>query len=544
MPSANVAELLEEAAARTPERIALSAAAGGDPESGIACDRVTYGELERRVERVAAALRAHGFETGDRVLVFVPMSIPLYVLLLGVFRAGGVALFLDPWCTPQQMAHVCGLAQPRWFAAVPKAFLFLLRHRALRAIPWRLSTTPFPCGPRLTLPRLLREGGGDAAAAPRAAGDTAMVTFTSGTTGRPKGADRTHGFLRAQHDIIRRVFGYRAEDTDLSTFPVFTLNSLACGMTAVLPHMDFRRPTDADPDWILRQLADEGVTTVVGSPAFFDAVAGGAAEDGRTCPAVRAAFTGGGPVSFRTLHRMQQLFPNARVQVAYGSTEAEPIAHIDAGEVLATEGETAAGRGICVGRPIEDIACRLVPPRDGPLDAAGEVPAGAVGEIAVAGPHVCRSYYGDEDAVHRNKIREPDGRVWHRTGDLARRDEAGRLWLAGRLSARIRRGGETWDPGCMDAAAGLLESVRAAACVGLPHDELGEALHVCWSPAAGAGNGAGNAIRALFAERGWPLDGLHRLTELPTDARHNTKIDRVRLRARLSGRKTSAGFQR
>jgi len=540
MPSANVAELLEEAAARTPERVALSAAAGGDPRSRIVCERVTYAELERRVERVAAALRGHGFAAGDRVLLFVPMSIPLYVLLLAVFRAGGVALFLDPWCTPEQMAHVCRLAEPRWFAAVPKAFLFLLRHRALRAVPRRLSTDPFPFGPRLTLPRLLREGGGDTAAAPRAAEDTAMVTFTSGTTGRPKGADRTHGFLRAQHDIISRVFGYRADDTDLSTFPVFTLNSLACGMTAVLPHMDFRRPADADPDWILRQLADERVTTMVGSPAFFDAVAGGV-DDDRACRTVRTAFTGGGPVSFGTLRRMQRVFPNARVKVAYGSTEAEPIAHIDAEDVLATAADTAAGRGICVGRPIEDIACRLVPPRNGPLDEAGDVPAGDTGEIAVAGPHVCRSYYGDEDAVRRNKIRAPDGCVWHRTGDLARRDEAGRLWLVGRLSARIRRGNETWDPGCMEAAAGLLDGVRAVACVGWPRDGADQSLHLCWVPKAGAGEATETAIRALFADRGWPLDGVHRLAELPTDPRHNTKVDRARLRARLERQQGGAG---
>jgi acyl-CoA synthetase (AMP-forming)/AMP-acid ligase II len=217
----NIALLLETRAAEYPERKAL-----------VWTERArarhwTYAELQQRVEGIAAGFRSHGLTPGDRALIFVPMSPELYVLLLGLWRAGGTAVFLDPWSTPRQMAEVCKTMQPRWFAGPPAAALFLCRHRALRRIPHRIRTGKLPLFRAHALHRFASP---DACPVePRSPDDPALVTFTSGTTGSPKGANRTHGFLVAQHTALEH--NLRADDGsgDLSHFPIFVLNSLASG---------------------------------------------------------------------------------------------------------------------------------------------------------------------------------------------------------------------------------------------------------------------------------------------------------------------------
>src|SRR5262249_37732988 len=135
--------------------------------------------------------------------------------------------------------------------------------------------------------------------------------------------------------------------------------------------------------------------------------------------------------------------------VVYGSTEAEPIASISALEMVRTIEHADPLAGLCAGRPVQEIALRIVRPHDGPitLGAGGwpehDVAPDEAGEIVVAGPHVLTGYLDDPDAERANKIRD-GARVWHRTGDGGRLDAAGRLWLLGRVSRRVQRAGATW----------------------------------------------------------------------------------------------------
>ncbi|MDA3874362.1 MAG: AMP-binding protein, partial [Kiritimatiellae bacterium] len=359
----NIALLLETRAAEYPERKAL-----------VWTERArarhwTYAELQQRVEGIAAGFRSHGLTPGDRALIFVPMSPELYVLLLGLWRAGGTAVFLDPWSTPRQMAEVCKTMQPRWFAGPPAAALFLCRHRALRRIPHRIRTGKLPLFRAHALHRFASP---DACPVePRSPDDPALVTFTSGTTGSPKGANRTHGFLVAQHTALEH--NLRADDGsgDLSHFPIFVLNSLASGRTSVIPPMDFRKPSSIDPQRMQKIIREQDVHNLTGSPAFFDALCAG----GGALPSVHTAHTGGGPVGPRTLTAMRRTFPKAEIHIVYGSTEAEPISCLDAETFLTqTTDPTRRGLGRCVGGPVPEITLRLE----------------ADGEILVSGDHVCR----------------------------------------------------------------------------------------------------------------------------------------------------------
>jgi acyl-CoA synthetase (AMP-forming)/AMP-acid ligase II len=214
-----------------------------------------------------------------------------------------------------------------------------------------------------------------------------------------------------------------------------------------------------------------------------------------------------------------------RVRVLFGSTEVEPVAEIDARDVLEETAEgTRAGRGHCVGRAHEALEVKLLRPTEGPivLDGRGfaplEVAPGEPGEIVVAGPHVQDRYLDDEAAMRALKIRGPDGRLWHRMGDVATRDALGRLWLLGRVGDAVPIGDREVYPLQVEPLVDALPEVRRAALVSV------------WGRPVLALEASGEAARVKA--RALPeLLGVDVVIvpRIPVDPRHNAKIQRAAL---------------
>ncbi|MBA3890579.1 MAG: AMP-binding protein [Gemmatimonadaceae bacterium] len=511
---ANITARLAERAVRHPDRLAIA-----DSSS-----RLTFGELYEQVTRVGGALRQAGVGPGDRVLVFVPMSTELYVVLLGVLHAGAVAVFVDAWANRRRLEAAVRAASPKAFIGSRKAQLLRLLSGAVRRIP--LAFTPR---------RLL---GSDAAALPATAvapAAPALVTFTTGTTGAPKAAERTHGFLVAQHEALAAHLHLTEADVDMPTLPVFVLNNLATGVASVIPDADPRRPAEIDPRRVYGQILTEGVTTSSGSPAFYERLAEWCEMSDRQLP-LRAVFTGGAPVLPPLAARLRDVVKGT-AHIVYGSTEAEPISGITAGAMVDAAND---GEGVCVGVPVAQVKLKLIRPTDEPiaLGAAGwvewEVAAGDAGEIVVAGDHVLRGYIGDPEAERRNKIRDGDI-VWHRTGDAARLDREGRIWLLGRVRERHVRDGRTWWPLPAEVRSLAVKGIAHAAYVAMPAS-MGEpkaVLCVEGDPA----DAERLTREATAAVAPWPVDEVRVLQRIPRDPRHASKTDLETLRAMLK-RKT------
>jgi acyl-CoA synthetase (AMP-forming)/AMP-acid ligase II len=517
--SANLAARLSERAARHPERVAIVETRGGRTR------RVTFAELDARVAAFAAVLLARGIGPGDRVLVFVPMSIALYTVLLGTLRIGAVAVFVDAWADRGRLERAIARTQPRAFVGILRAHLLRLTSAAVRRIPNAIVVGG-------GVPRARRPAPEAAMLAPEA---PALVTFTTGSTGRPKAAERSHGFLWSQHLALAEHIRLREGDVDMPTLPVFVLNNLACGVTSVLPDFDPRRPGDVRADVVLEQMQREGVTTSSGSPMFYQRLAEACRASGRRLP-LRALYTGGAPVLPPLVRALRDHVPE--VHVVYGSTEAEPIAGIEGAEMLAAL-DRSPGMGLCVGAPVPSVACRLARVHDGPIElgaggwADWSVPAGEPGEVCVSGAHVLAGYLDDPQSDRAQKIHDGE-RVWHRTGDAARLDASGRLWLVGRVSQRVVRAGVTWWPGPVETFAVGLPGVRHAAYVGMPDPALGQRAVLCVECEDARLEPASKP--RLRADSGAPVDELRVLAHIPRDPRHASKTDLETLRRLITPR--------
>ena len=513
----NIAQVLRERAADMGDAPAII-----DPARAV-----TFAELERESARVASQLTRAGIRAGDRALVVCPMSVDLYAVLISLWRVGAVAVFLDPSAGRVHIERCCRMAPPRALVAIPKAHLL----RVLSAALWRVPVN-FAVGGWAPGARRLRPGSGDARDDITAADDRtpALLTFTSGGTGEPKAAVRTHGFLLAQHRVLAEDLHLRPGQRDLSTLPVFVLANLASGVTSIIPEGDMRRPGKIDPVPVVRQIRALEPTRIAASPAFLERIADHAASLGQPIEQLTEIYTGGAPVFPGLLRRVRAMAPRARLVAVYGSTEAEPIACVDWDEIKPADVQLMeSGAGLLAGRPVGAIALRILHDKTGsPLGALSQpeldrqtLPTGQIGEIVVSGGHVLSGYLGGVGDAD-NKI--PVGAtIWHRTGDAGYLDPAGRLWLLGRCSARVVDSHGTVYPFAVECAALTTAGVRRSALVSL----RGRRVLVVELERT-----AGDVRAALLARLAWAfIADVLVVASLPLDRRHNAKIDYPALKA-------------
>jgi olefin beta-lactone synthetase len=517
--NANIAARLVERAATQGGRPAIVQIRGGKRSI------VGFADLGDQVARLAAGLRSRGIQEGDRVLIFVPMSIDLYVALLATLHAGAVAVFLDAWSDRKRLDAAVAAARPDLFVGTWRAQMLRAVSPAIRAIPrhWASGGWPF---------RLHRFAAGSASSPALADERTpALITFTTGSTGAPKAAVRTHGLLWAQHLALARHLNLPPDAVDMPTLPIFVLNNLALGITSVIPDFDPRRPGQIDPVRIAKQMQRERVTTASGSPSFFVRLAEWRESGGRQLEF--RLWTGGAPVYPAQAVRLQALAAGG-ANVVYGSTEAEPIAGIPVPEMLREMDRQGGPGGICCGRPIPGLGLKIIRPTDLPLELSDRgwqdwvVAEGEAGEIVVWGAHVLGEYWNAPEESRRHKIRD-GGRVWHRTGDAGWLDEGGRLWLLGRIVDRVEREDKFWWSMPAEIRALAHPEISHAAYFGA-RDATGSirAVLCVESRSRQLSASACAALKRSLAPI--PIDDLHVMRTIPRDPRHASKTNMEALR--------------
>ena len=529
----NVLQYLEKAAEVNPDKPALIMNQDGREVA------IAFAQLRDKTASFAAAMKAKGLKPGDRAIIMVPMSVELYIVMLGIIRMGAVAIFVDPWIGHKQIAAFSAFAEPSAFIGIGKSHVLRLFNRKLLSIPLTVTTGSSFLGlpAKYNLDKLLASYPTDNAIYDADDKDPALITFTSGSSGVPKGANRTHGFLSAQHRALKGEFPYQTDDVDMPMFPVFALNNLATGLTSVIPDMDFRKVSEVNAETIYGQMSRHGVTTCTASPPFFDRLAEFAKESDSPLE-LRHILTGGAPVSTEQLKRWRQIFSSTGIDVVYGSTEAEPVAHMSLEERL--QADDAGLAGYCVGTPASCLLAKVIGIVKGTVESGGpiadlEMPRGEIGELVVSGNHVCRDYFNNPEAVKENKIIEADRTLWHRMGDTGYFDDEGRFWLTGRVHTTIWRNRGAVHP---QVAEKLVKqsnpALKQVAVFGVSDQELGEKVVVLIQLDEDnmfLTKQLQGEVMQVCAAGSVPVDAVVTQTEsFPMDPRHNSKIDYDKLR--------------
>lgn len=441
-----VDDLLWATAGRSPQRTALVC---GD-------ERLVYGEFAARVERLAAALRARGVRRGDRVLTWLPNSVPLAVVLFAALAAGAAFVVVDPSSKPDRLAALCADATPR------AVFVPAARAAACRAA----------VGPALLL--TVGGDGGDAsydellavaAAPPRRDHidrDLACLVYTSGSTGGQKGVMSAHHNVVFAARSILSYLGTAADDVVITALPwafdyglYQLLMAVACGATLVYEPFTF-------PAAFLERLAAERATVLPGVPTLWAMLLGMdlAAFD---LSSLRCLTNTGAALSPAHLQRLRQALPQARLFAMYGLTETKRTLYLPP-EWL---DQKAGSVGIAI--PGTEVWIE---------DERGQrLGDGAVGELVVRGGHVMLGYWNaPELSAQRFPPGPLPGERLCRTGDLFRRDADGCHWFVGRRDDLLKSRGQKVAPIEIEHTLRELPEVVDAAVIGVDDGTLGTAI--------------------------------------------------------------------
>jgi len=540
----NVISFLDKHAQNYPERTALKWVTRNnlkvwDGKGELSHRSITYRELAQKISVVAYGLKQLGVSKGDRIIIFVPLSLELYLSMFAVQRIGAIAVFLDSWARRDHLSVVAGVVQPKSMISFEKAFELCQEVTELANIPFKIVVGPYG-GSYATSLEALVSGKKESEIEPVEGADTALITFTTGSSGVPKGADRTHRFLAAQHRALDEVIPYNEEDIDLPVFPIFSLNNLAGGVTTVLPAIDLANPSDKDAAIIVNQIFSSSVSCCTVSPSIFVNIAEYCLTNNIALSGLRRVVTGGAPVSKDNVKSFKSIANLAEILVLYGSTEVEPIAHIEAEEILADESKRD---GVNVGEISSDLDYKFIKITRENIELSElgwkewEVEKGKVGELVVSGPHVCEGYYNNIDAFKKTKIQEKSGKIWHRTGDVGVLDSENRLWLVGRVHNTVVRGNDYLFPVQAEILLKRLPFVRQAAFLGIEDASLGEKACVVVSLKKGVSCDNQtqyiNEVTELFKQNNIPVDEVKIIEEIPMDPRHHSKVEYSKLRTML-----------
>ena len=471
----NLSSVLEHRAGLTPERVAITCAGRS----------LTYGQVDAAAAQIAAGLVALGIAPGDHVALSCP-NLPWFPLAyFGILKAGAVVVPLNVLLKPREIAYhlkdsgarallafegTSDLPMARMAragcdeAGCPRLVIMTVDPAARAPVPGATTLGQLMHGqPPVFETRRHRPS------------DTAVILYTSGTTGYPKGAELTHENMLlnaiASHQMLSIAGAGAEQDVALVTLPLFHSTAQTCQMNSgfyggqrlvLLPRFD--------PSVVLKTIVEEGVGFWIGVPTMYWTLLQHAASTGIDTAAVaarlRCCVSGGAPMPVDVLRRFEDTF-RVRVLEGYGLSETSPVVAFNQLERPSKPGT--------VGFPIFGVDIRCVD------DEGRPVPRGERGEVVVRGPNVMKGYYNRPEATE-----EAMRHGWFHTGDIGVLDGDGYLSIVDRKKDMILRGGFNVYPREIEEVLVTHPAVSMAAVIGIPDPRLGEEVKAFVVRRAGA----------------------------------------------------------
>lgn len=473
--------------------------------------KITYADMFARSAQYAGALQKLGVKAGDRVAVQVEKTPDTLMLYLGTIRAGGVFLPLNTAYTPAEIGYFVGDAEPAVFVCDP-ARADVLAGTAQKAGA-RLHTLDQNGEGSLSL--LADQMPTDYDNRPREDDDLAAILYTSGTTGRSKGAMLTHGNLASNSQTMVKYWQFTEDDVLLHALPIFHTHGLfvatnclmmAGGSMLFLPKFDL--------DQVLAALPK--ATAMMGVPTFYTRLLASDRFTRDVAVHMRLFISGSAPLSAEVHKEFRERTGHAILE-RYGMTETN---------MNTSNPYDGARRPGTVGFPLPGVGLRVVDARTG-----RELPDGEVGIIEIKGPNVFLGYWRMPEKTAQEF--RADG--YFITGDMGRVDEDGYVSIVGRSKDLIISGGFNVYPAEVEAMLDELPGVAESAVIGVPHPDFGEAVVAVLAPKPGAELGQ-DAVQASLNDRLAKFKQpkkVHILEALPRNTMG--KIQKNVLRERFSG---------
>jgi long-chain acyl-CoA synthetase len=435
----NLAQVVSASAARDAEAAAVR----------LGERTLSYGELDDRTARLATLLRERGLEPGDRVGVMLPNVPEFPIAYYGILRAGGVVVPMNVLLKRREIAYYLEDSGAKlllaWHGFLEDASTGAADAgcELIEVEPGAFASTLDAVEPMVEIAEVDDE-------------DTAVILYTSGTTGQPKGAELSHLNLIRNADVSAHTnTTVGPGDIVLGALPLFHSFGQTVSMNAsMLVGATLTLVPKFEPGEVLETMARDGVTHFYGVPTMYGALLHHPGREDFDTSSLRVCMTGGSSMPVEVLRGFEDAF-GAIVLEGYGLSETSPVASCNHPEM-----ERKAGS---IGTPIEGVEMRIVDEND------NEVARGEVGEIVIRGDNIMKGYWAREDASA-----EALRGGWFHSGDLGREDDDGYFFVVDRKKDMIIRGGYNVYPREVEELLYEHPAIREAAVLAVPHPQWGE----------------------------------------------------------------------
>ncbi|HXO24470.1 MAG TPA: long-chain fatty acid--CoA ligase [Streptosporangiaceae bacterium] len=462
----SISALLDRAAAEHPDRAALRMD-----------DLVlSYAQLREAAGRMSTLLAGLGVEPGDRVGLMLP-NVPAFpVAFYGALAGGAVVVPMNPLLKSREVSYYLGDSGAKviiaWNAAAGEA----AKGAADAGAELIVAETP-------DLSSQLEEVSAAPGASARGDLDDAVILYTSGTTGRPKGAELTHAGLVSNAEIsARTLFGVSPDDVIMGCLPLFHVFGLTCGLNvSVASAATLTLLPRFDPAKALDIIQRDQVTIFEGVPTMYAAMLHLPDADPAQAATLKLCASGGAAMPVEILRGFESRF-GCVILEGYGLSETSPVASFNHPDEVRKAGS--------IGTPIEGVEMRLID------DDWNTVPDDTIGEIAIRGHNVMKGYWNKPEATA--EVMSADG--WFRTGDMARVDADGYYFIVDRKKDLIIRGGYNVYPREIEEVLHEHPAVAEVAVIGIPDANLGEEVGAAVALKPGA-SATPDELRAFARDR-------------------------------------------
>lgn len=439
----NICTFLENSARDYPENIAVV----------YRGQRVDYSTLLRLVGNMARVLIWHGVKKGDRVVLLLENSIHYVIWYFAVLRVGGVVVALNTDTTVKEVEYILNSCQPKgviinkvccqYFPQDNDVDFRIIAEEGLGALDQAIDACPI--------------------VEVNEKNDLAQIIYTSGTTGKPKGVMLTHLNLRSNTESIVEYLNLTSDDKIMVVLPFFysygnslLLTHIMAGGTLIISHQFVFL------NKVLEMMIDEKATGFAGVPSSYAMLLHKSNIRGLNFPYLQYLTCAGGALSPANIVELKKILPDVDYYAMYGQTEATA-------RLLYLEPDKWLERLSSAGRAIPGVEIRVMA-KDGQ-----DVRIGEVGEIVAQGPNIMKGYWGDPEATR--EVLKNDGL---HTGDLARIDEDGYVFIAGRQSDMIKAGAFRIHPQEIEDVIIEMSGVVECAVAGIPDEIMGRRLRLLW----------------------------------------------------------------
>jgi len=488
----NIAELFISQVKNTPKKLALV-------ENSKS---ITYVALFKSVKKTASYFKVKGITQGDKVLIAIPISIETYRVVLALFYIGAIPVFMEEWAFKNNFYNNTKSLNCKAVIVAKKFRLIAFFSKAIRSIPIKLSITKL--------------GSETIKISDFEPNHPALFSFTSGSSGEPKIAIRSHEFLKEQFRVLSTVTNATGDENVCCGLAIVVLFYLGQGNTIVLRNNKMLTNVH-----LLNSCFEEfKVNQIVDSPAKLLSYSEGVNK--KNANQITHIFTGGGPVFPNDAEKLNLKFSNSVNSIIYGSTEVEPISVVDSKLII--EANSKNEKGLCVGSVNSDLDLKIIK-TDNTERIFSSLPEfeniclrdGVVGEVVVKGKHVLETYYNSEVIFKKQKI-EVGTELWHKTGDSGY-VKKGILYLTGPCNSLIDTGGKLLSPFIIENKLRAIDGVEKGTVI-----EVDKKIIVVVEGVLSV-----DKLDVVVSEF-LKFDQIIKINNITMDVRHQTKINYIELK--------------